>query len=75
MDATANDVTKSLEVRGFPTLYFSPKGNKSKPKTYEGGREVDEFIKYLARESTNPLKGYTRDGKKVKAAKQDKNEL
>lgn len=35
----------------------------------QGGREVDDFIKYLARESTEPLSGYTRDGKKVKAKK------
>jgi len=35
----------------------------------QGGREVDEFIKFLAREATDPLSGYTRDGKKVKAAK------
>lgn len=35
----------------------------------QGGREVDDFIKYLARESTEPLSGYTRDGKKVKEKK------
>jgi len=69
MDATANDVPKPYEVRGFPTLFFAPKGSKTSPKSYEGGREVDEFIKYLARESTSPLKGYGRDGKKVKPKK------
>lgn len=66
MDATANDVPKPYEVRGFPTLYFAPKGSKENPKSYEGGREVDEFIKYLARESTEPLKCYDRDGSKIK---------
>jgi protein disulfide isomerase family A protein 3 len=71
MDATANDVPKPYDVKGFPTIYFSPKGSKGSPKKYEGGREVDEFIKYLARESTSPLKGYGRDGKKVKAKKQE----
>jgi len=75
MDATANDVPQPYEVRGFPTIFFSPKGSKSNPKKYEGAREVDDFIKYLARESTNPLTGYTRDGKKVKTAKKDKTEL
>jgi len=35
----------------------------------QGGREVDEFIKYLAREATDPLSGYTREGKKIKAKK------
>jgi len=63
MDATANDVPKQFEVRGFPTIFFSPKGSKSSPKSYEGGREVDDFIKYLARESSSPLKGFGRDGK------------
>jgi len=74
MDATANDVPKPYEVSGFPTLYFSPRGSKGNPRKYQGGREVDDFIKYLAKESTNPLKTYTRDGKKVKA-KKDKTEL
>jgi hypothetical protein len=35
----------------------------------QGGREVDDFIRYLARESTSPLQGYGRDGKKVKPKK------
>jgi protein disulfide isomerase family A protein 3 len=66
MDATANDVPPNYEVKGFPTIYFAPKGSKSNPKRFEGGREVDDFIKYLAKESTTPLKGYGRDGKKLK---------
>lgn len=69
MDATANDVPSAYNVRGFPTLYFAPKNSKSNPKSYDGGREVDDFIKYLARESTEPLSGYTREGKKVKSKK------
>jgi len=64
MDATANDVPSPYEVRGFPTLYFSPKGSKLSPKKYEGGREVDDFLKYLAKESTNELVGFDRNGKK-----------
>ncbi|KAL3865494.1 hypothetical protein ACJMK2_042879 [Sinanodonta woodiana] len=66
MDATANDVPKPYEVSGFPTIYFAPKGNKKNPQKYNGGREVDEFLKFLAKESTNELKGYTRQGKKKK---------
>jgi len=67
MDATANDVPASFDVKGFPTLFFVPKNNTRSPLKYEGGREVDDFIKYLARESTNPLSGYDRSGKKTKA--------
>lgn len=66
IDATANDVPKPYEVRGFPTIYFAPKGNKSNPKKYEGEREVKDFIKFIARESTDPLQNYDRDGKKIK---------
>ncbi|CAM5087677.1 unnamed protein product [Natator depressus] len=54
MDATANDVPSPYEVRGFPTLYFAPAGNKQNPKKYEGGREVSDFISYLKREATSP---------------------
>lgn len=32
----------------------------------QGGREVNDFIDYIARESTNPLNGWDRKGKKVK---------
>ncbi|CAD5116862.1 DgyrCDS5703 [Dimorphilus gyrociliatus] len=66
MDATANDVPKPYEVHGFPTIYFAPKGQKDSPRKYEGGREVKDFLKYLAKESTDPLVGYDRNGKKLK---------
>jgi len=35
----------------------------------QGGREVNDFIKYLAREATDELSGYSRDGKKKKSKK------
>lgn len=66
MDATANDVPKPYEVHGFPTIYFAPKGRKDSPRKYEGGREVKDFIKYLAKESTDRLVSYDRNGKKLK---------
>lgn len=71
MDATANDVPAPYDVKGFPTLYFAPKGAKKNPKRYEGGREVDDFIKYIAKEATTPLTKYSRDGKKIKQKKVD----
>lgn len=66
MDATANDVPKPYEVTGFPTLYFSPKNSKDFPQRYNGGREVDDFIKYLAKHATDGLNGFSSDGKKKK---------
>ncbi|VDM68878.1 unnamed protein product [Strongylus vulgaris] len=66
MDATANDVPPLFEVRGFPTLYWLPKNQKSEPIPYNGGREVKDFINFIAKHSTDGLKGWSRDGKKKK---------
>jgi protein disulfide isomerase family A protein 3 len=65
MDATANDVPAGYEVQGFPTIYFKPAGGQA--KKYNGGREVNDFVKYLAAESSEELQGYNRAGKKKKA--------
>lgn len=74
MDATENDVPGNYEVQGFPTIYFAPKNDKQNPRKYEGGREVDDFIKYLARESTEPMVGYDRNGSKKKGSKASKDD-
>jgi protein disulfide-isomerase A3 len=66
MDATANDVPSQYSVQGFPTIFFAPKNNKQNPRKYEGGREVDDFVKYLAKEASDPLKNFDRSGKKLK---------
>lgn len=71
MDATANDVPSTFDVRGFPTLYWVPKDNKNSPVRYEGGRELDDFVKYIAKHATNELTGYDRNGN----PKSDKTEL
>ncbi len=72
MDATANDVPPMYEVKGFPTIFWSPKGKKTSPVPYNGGRELDDFVKFIAKEATDPLKSFDRSGKK---AKKDKKEL
>jgi len=65
MDATANDVPPEFDVKGFPTLFWLPKGTK-KPVSYNGGRELDDFIKYIAENASDELKGYNRKGKEKK---------
>lgn len=67
MDATANDVPSSYDVRGFPTLFWLPKDSKDKAVRYEGGRDVNDFIKYIAKHATNELKGYDRSGNEKKS--------
>nr|KAF6388283.1 protein disulfide isomerase family A member 3 [Myotis myotis] len=71
MDATANDVPSPYEVRGFPTIYFSPANKKLDPKKYEGGRELSDFISYLQREATNPPIIQEEKPKKKKKAQED----
>ncbi|KAJ1521499.1 hypothetical protein ONE63_003164 [Megalurothrips usitatus] len=66
MDASNNDVPSTFEVRGFPTLYWVPKGSKSSPVRYEGGRDVDDFVSYVAKHATDELKSYDRKGKAKK---------
>lgn len=65
-DATANDVPPGFEVRGFPTLFWLPKDSKTSPQKYEGGREVDDFVKYISKHATNELKSFDRSGKAKK---------
>lgn len=55
----------------FPTLYWVPKNAKDKPIPYSGGREVNDFIKFIAEHSTDGLKGYSRDGSKKKKKKSE----
>lgn len=71
VDATANDVPALYEVRGFPTLFWLPKDSKSSPVKYEGGRDVDDFIKYIAAHASTELKGYDRSGKVKEVAKDE----
>ena len=51
--------------QGFPTLYWLPKDTK-KPVAYNGGRELDDFVKYISEKATSELKGWDRKGKEKK---------
>lgn len=67
MDATANDVPPEFNVQGFPTLFWLSKDRKNPPTQYQGGREVDDFIKYIAKHSTDGLSGFDRSGNAKKS--------
>lgn len=56
MDSTANEYP-GLDVRGFPTLLFYKKGEKSSPKTYDGERTLDAMLQYLEKETGLTLTG------------------
>ncbi|CAH0727570.1 unnamed protein product, partial [Brenthis ino] len=63
IDATANDWPKSLyDVSGFPTIYWKPKDSSKKPSRYNGGRSIEDFLKFVSENASNQLKGYDRKG-------------
>jgi len=66
MDATANDVPPAYSVSGFPTLYWLPSDTKT-PEAYQGGREVDDFVKFISKKAVNELKSFDRKGKAKKS--------
>lgn len=45
MDATANDVPKEYEVKGYPTLYFSSASGKL--QLFDGGRSAEDIINFI----------------------------
>ncbi|XP_014368740.2 protein disulfide-isomerase A3 [Papilio machaon] len=63
IDATANDWPKSLyDVSGFPTIYWKPKDSAKKPVRYNGGRSLEDFLKYVSEHASSELKGWDRKG-------------
>lgn len=49
MDMTANEIdVAGVDVKGFPTLFFFPGNTKPAAKAYDGGRDLDSFLKYLS---------------------------
>jgi protein disulfide-isomerase A1 len=45
-DATANEFA-DVEVQGFPTIKFFPAGEGAEMQDYNGGRTLEDFIKFL----------------------------
>lgn len=67
IDATANDWPKSqYDVSGFPTIYWKFADNTKKPVRYNGGRALEDFIKYVSEQASSELSGWDRKGKPKK---------
>jgi len=56
VDATANDLPPKFAVSGFPTIFFIPANKKDSPVKYEGAREVSDFVSYIKKHASKPLK-------------------
>merc|ERR1712226_804766 len=48
-DATANEFA-GVEVQGFPTIKYFPKGEDAAMVDYSGGRDLDSLIKFMENE-------------------------
>lgn len=46
-DAANKPIAAKYGVSSYPTLMFFPKGDKSNPQPYNGGRDEEAFIKFL----------------------------
>jgi len=49
-DATANEFA-DVEVQGFPTIKYFPAGEGAEMVDYNGGRTLDDFVKFLEPEA------------------------
>jgi len=48
VDATlATELATTYGVQGFPTLKFFPKGTKTSPEEYNGGRTADQIVSWI----------------------------
>eukprot|EP00116_Pleurobrachia_bachei_P003780 sb/3464042/ len=56
MDATANSLPRPFTSRGFPTIYFVPKGKSVKPIKFEGDRTIEGFIDFMQKYTKEELK-------------------
>ena len=63
MDATANEIDEAgVVIRGFPTIYYFPADKSQPPELYDGGRETEDFVKFLQRRATKAFE--LKDGMK-----------
>jgi protein disulfide-isomerase A1 len=47
IDATANDVSPKLNIRGFPTILYFPANHKDSPLEYQGPRSLEDLVKFV----------------------------
>lgn len=57
IDATANEYGDSIQVQGYPTIYFFPASNKNNPAKYERSAEdsVESFTEFIKKHATHKI--------------------
>ena len=72
MDSTLNDPPESINVRGYPTIYFFPGNSKQAPILFEGDRSAKAIKKFLRKNAHNSLPESKKKQEKTEA-KESKN--
>lgn len=54
MDGIVNDVPKQYVIKRYPSVFFVAKKSKMFPKLYEGRYEVENMMKFIAEETSEP---------------------
>lgn len=62
MDASYYDAPPPYQVATVPTIYWVPQNRANEPIRYNGARNVDDLIKFVAKHATYELKGFDRKG-------------
>jgi protein disulfide-isomerase A1 len=74
IDATTNDTP--IQIEGFPTIFFFPKGNKKNPIQYDGARNEKGFVEFLKKNAVAVKDEIANMNWEKKAAKEEsKDEL
>jgi len=66
VDATNNFVPSTFEVNGFPSIFWVPAGKGNAPSKYEGGRDQDDFEKYIKNHASKKSKELSFEAKEEK---------
>ena len=61
-DAAANDIPKHFKVNGFPMIYFVQRNAKSDPILFNAPRKHSNLLRFVAEQSSEPLKNWDRKG-------------
>lgn len=62
IDATANSYPPEFAIRGYPSIFWVPKGSKNKPQSYDGPREVQDMLEFVSKSATEELTHFNRHG-------------
>eukprot|EP00045_Choanoeca_perplexa_P011025 m.115225 g.115225 ORF g.115225 m.115225 type:complete len:621 (+) comp15484_c0_seq2:75-1937(+) len=71
IEATENDVPDEYEIKGFPTIFFKPKGSDPQLVEYEDARDVDGFLNFLRQNAEAKIPKFKKKTPQAQAPKEE----